>query len=216
MQIDPDDLRDHYQSLTDDELVTMDRSELTPMAQKIYDEVLAERGLLPAEPVVRSNKPPQLSIVPRPEYVDLPDGILDQEEEPEWLADAVEVHSAVVQPGGREQESLADARRILDAAGIPSYAELVEIPSEEMTFAGTHRWRLLVPGQHDFRAMSTLEQERSNPEFEAVWRARLEACSDKELSAMNPRTVFSSLFDRIERITRAYEEEVARRRFTAQ
>jgi hypothetical protein len=103
---------------------------------------------------------------------------------------------------------------VLEAAGIPCYLELIEITEEEKKLyqLPTHRWRLMVPANLNLRAISTLQRDIDNQEFEAVWKAQLEALSDRELLATNPEIVFCGLFDRIERVTKAYEEEVARRR----
>jgi hypothetical protein len=205
MQADPEYLRQYYRSLSDEALLEIDRSDLIPMAQKYYDAEIARRGLATA-----SNVHP----LPTPKEAPLQEEIgLDHEANgnPAWFADAAEVYSTVVRPGGREQEQLADTRQILDAAGIPSFLEIVELTPEEKTISGTHRWRLMVPKKHHPRAWSTLERDESNADFEAGWKAHLEACSDDELLSMEPRIVFCGLFDRIERVARAYEEEMVRR-----
>ena len=51
-----------------------------------------------------------------------------------------------------------------------------------------------------------------NEEFEAEWKTLLETLSDEDLRGMKPEIAFCGLFDRVERVTRAYEEEMARRR----
>ena len=76
----------------------------------------------------------------------------------------------------------------------------------------THRWRLMVPGKLNLRAASVLERDIFNAEFEAGWKMRLEEFSDEELREMNPQVAFCGLFDRIARVNKAYEEEIARRR----
>src|ERR1022692_3718082 len=45
MQIDPEELRRHYASLSDEGLWKIDRDELVDVAQQCYDEELAQRGL---------------------------------------------------------------------------------------------------------------------------------------------------------------------------
>ena len=51
MPIDPKDLRRYYESLNDDGLLDIDRADLTPVAQGIYDQEIARRGLRrPSEP----------------------------------------------------------------------------------------------------------------------------------------------------------------------
>jgi hypothetical protein len=56
-----------------------------------------------------------------------------------------------------------------------------------------------------------LDSDIFNAEFEAGWRTHLEVLSDQEVRAMNPQVVFCGLFDRMERVTRAYSEELSRR-----
>jgi hypothetical protein len=69
-----------------------------------------------------------------------------------------------------------------------------------------------VPGNLNLRAMGVLERDIFNPEFVAQYETHLETLSDDELREMNPELVFVGLFDRIERVTKAYEDEMARRR----
>ncbi len=45
MKIDLDDLRRQYSNLNDDALLAIDRGELTPVAQQVYDAEVASRGL---------------------------------------------------------------------------------------------------------------------------------------------------------------------------
>jgi hypothetical protein len=60
-------------------------------------------------------------------------------------------------------------------------------------------------------ATSVLERDIFNPEFEEDWRTHLEALSDQEIRVLNPKAAFCGLFDRIERVTKAYNQELARR-----
>jgi len=69
----------------------------------------------------------------------------------------------------------------------------------------------VVPGNFNMQATSTLERDLFNQEFEAGWKGYLEVLSDDELLEGSPETILCGLFDRIERVTKAYEEEVARR-----
>ncbi len=73
-----------------------------------------------------------------------------------------------------------------------------------------------MPGSLNLRATSVLECEIFNEEFEAQWRAHLEGLSDGELEAITPEIAFGGLIDKIERATKAYEEELARRGLTAE
>lgn len=46
MQIDPEEFRRHYASLSDEALLEIDRAELVDVAQHCYDEELAQRGIV--------------------------------------------------------------------------------------------------------------------------------------------------------------------------
>jgi len=138
-------------------------------------------------------------------------------EEPDWLPDAAEVFSGYARPGELPAADVADARDALEAAGIPCHVEVVE-EAEEARASPTvmNRLRLLVPGQLNFRAIGILDRDIFNQDFEADWRAHLEQLSDEELREMKPKDVFCGLFDRIERVNRAYGDEVTRRQLKSQ
>jgi hypothetical protein len=137
---------------------------------------------------------------------------LDADGKQAWLADAAEAFSVFALPRNSESR-VADACEVLDRAGIPCYSEKIELSLDEREpYPGTHRWRIMVPGNLNWRAMSTLERDISNPDFEAAWKAFLEAQPERDLPAMHPKLVFCGLFDRIDRVTRVYQEELARRR----
>jgi hypothetical protein len=69
----------------------------------------------------------------------------------------------------------------------------------------------MVPGKLNLRATGVLERDITNTEVEAHWKAQLEALSDEELRAMTPRIAFCGLFDRIARVNRVYDDEIAKR-----
>jgi hypothetical protein len=56
-----------------------------------------------------------------------------------------------------------------------------------------------------------LDRDLYNKEFEETWKTHLEMLNDEELREMKPEVVFCGLFDRVERVKRAYEEELDRR-----
>lgn len=182
-------LREHYASLSDEALLAINRAELVEAAQRCYDEELAKRK-------------------PDPEF----DEAVEAGSEPDWLEDAAEVLSRADLPGTLPGAELEDARDALEAAGIPCQLELSEMTEvKDVSPAPTHRWRLLVPGALNQRATSVLERDIFNTEFESEWRTHLEMLSDDELRAMDPQEAFCGLFDRVERVTRAYDEELERR-----
>jgi hypothetical protein len=213
MQLDPQDLRRHYASLSDEELLDIDRADLVEMAQMIFDEEVRQRKLASRRetrrPLGTRAASTQADVLDEEAEVDEEwpgDG-----EKPGWLDEAAEVYSIVDRPGV-DPGSAANARDALEAAGIPSYLELCEEPGEESeSRTRTHRWRVLVPGKLNFRATSVLERDIFNPEFEAQWKAHLETLSDDEVRAMNPEVAFCGLFDKVERVNRVYDDEIARR-----
>jgi hypothetical protein len=207
MQVDPEYLRQHYASLPDEALLEIDRAELVEIAQACLDYELGQRGLDTAGDAQQVNGP--LVADEELEYDHEPRGEGDT---PGWLEEGAEVYAIVVRSGDPAPDSVVEGRDVLEAAGVPCHLEMwEEQPAANRSPGPTHRWRLMVPGQLGFRATSLLEREIFNAEFEAGWRAHLEALSDQEVRAMNPQVVFCGLFDRVERVTRAHREEISRR-----
>jgi hypothetical protein len=208
MQVDPEYLRQHYASLSDEALLEIDRAELVEIAQGCLDYELSQRGLDSAGEALQGNG--QLAVDDEElEYDHEPRGEGDT---PGWLEEGAEVYAIVVRPGDPAPDSVVEGRDVLEAAGIPCHLEMwEEQPAANRSSGPAHRWRLMVPGQLGFRATSLLERDIFNAEFEAGWRTHLEALSDQEVRAMNPQVVFCGLFDRMERVTRAYREEISRR-----
>jgi hypothetical protein len=107
LQIDPQDFRHYYASLSDEGLRSLDRSDLTGLAQKCYDEEVARRNLdLAQEPL----EPGQL-----------------ERSEPDWLAEAACAISFTSFPGSTSAADAANARGVLQAAGIPCHISIHEL-----------------------------------------------------------------------------------------
>jgi hypothetical protein len=201
MPVDIEYLRQHYASLSDEALEDIDPTDLVEAARACYNEELKRRNLALVD--IEPDKP------------DMEAGTFETPEtEEDWLEEATIVFSMADRMNGTAPESATTARDALDAAGIPCRLDLVELPREEPSTAPppTHEWHLLVPGEFNQWASSVLDRDLFNEDFEATWRAHLEAVADDDLPAMNPQKVFCGLYDRIERITRVYKEEVARRK----
>ena len=199
MPVDLEYLRRHYSSLSDEALQELDRADLVEAAQKCYDEELARRKPLgPTKPVDQT--------------ADLESQVPDGDNKPEWLDEASEVYSQLDRAGAVPAPDIANARDALEAAGIPCYLDLSVPPEEEPPPQKPIRlWRLMVPGNLNQRATSILERDIFNADFEAEWKTHLEMLSDEELRSMDPKVAFCGLFDRVERVTRAFDEEIARR-----
>ena len=181
MDLDPDFLRAHYKSLSDDALLEVNRAELVDVAQGCYDDEMKQRGLAA-------------------------NGTSPDGQPPDWLDGAAEIYSAPDQRFG-VPDTIVDGQKALQAAGIPSHVEFKE-PDEE---GQTGEWKLLVPGEVNLHATSILERDIFNQEFEDTWKTHLEMLSDDQLLAMTPQFVFCGLFDKVERVNRVYAEEIARR-----
>ena len=199
MQINLDDLRDHYRSLTDDELFEIQRDELTEAAQRCYDEELAQRGL--AEPEMSEDAEPEL-VGESPTVF--------TEQDADWLADAACACSFVTQPGGTAAEDAGNARDALTEAGVPCQISVVEVAASRDQ-PPQHEYRVMVPGALNLKATSILDKEVFNPQLEADWRTHFQELTDDQLRALTPDVICAGLADRITRLKRAYNDELARR-----
>jgi len=200
MQPDLEFLRRHYASLSDEALLELDRAELVEAARPLYDHELLERKLVTRHSTARAP-------VDDPEAYVPPEG----EELPEWAEDAQEVFSQVTDINATTATSAADARIALSAAGIPCYIESEEIEPDPEPPKPTLLWRVMVPGDRNLEATSIIQRDLHNEAFAENWQHHLEELSDDELREMNPEVTFCGLFDRIERVQRAYDEELKRR-----
>ena len=197
-------LKQQYATLTDDALLDIHREELVPTARKLLDSELQRRKIAGfASPNVRSENRQQNRM----------DAVTNSEEQPDWIYEAATVLTSVVMPGQRAtDEAPLSAEAALIAANIPRHLELSPIADEpETTVFPTHQWSLLVPGKLNLRATSVLDKAIFNVNFEADWKAHLAELFDDELHEMKPQIAFAGLIDKIDRATRAYEDELARR-----
>jgi len=183
MRVDLKELRQYYASLTGDELAAIDRAELTEIAQKCYDEELAQ--WTPLHPAATGSPEPDDEETGSTEDHGRPgvDGT------PAWLPEAAEVFSYLILPGSSGAAVAENARQALDAAGIPCQLEVCEIREEKSSPPpATHRWRLLVPGHLNLYVLNVIDRDIYNDGFEDQWRAYLQTLSDRELLSMSPRT----------------------------
>ncbi|MEI9972735.1 MAG: hypothetical protein WDO73_12155 [Ignavibacteriota bacterium] len=194
MALDTEFLRRHYAQMSDEELESIDRNDLVDAARQIFDEEVASRVAAEPEPEAARRAIPVEAV----------------SVEEDWLDDAAEAFSTYARPGTTDpSEGAVDARDALEAAEIPCELELFEEPEAEPQYR--YRWRILVPGKLMHRATSVLDRDIFNAQFEAEFRAHLEMLSDEELGVMEPEYAFCGLYDRLDRINRAYSEELERR-----
>jgi len=212
VRIDPEDLRRHYDSLSDEALLDIDPSELTEVAQKILAEEIERRKV---------EAPTEEEEYPVWEEASGADGDFNGFEDvnleeltsgkaPDWLKDAAAATSFTMHPGGTHVAEAAQARAALLAAGIPCHVmvEEVDAPANERAYPILE---VMVPGALAPHATSVLDRDIFNAREEANWRTHLEELSDKELGLLNPDIFCAGLLDRAQRLRRAYIDEVARR-----
>jgi len=211
LQVNPDDLRHYYDSLSDEALQQIDRVTLTEMAQQCYDDELAQRKLSSghAESSHAAVTPP-----------DQEDGggeindefDLDAQPIPAWLDDAARACTFTYLPGDVSTDDAKNARAALLAAGIPCYVEEQKIDKPRYEPAVLYEYSVMVPGALNLKAISVLDKEIFNPKVEADWKVHLETLSDEDLRALNSETICAGLLDRMNRLKRAYDQEIARRK----
>lgn len=202
MQVDIQALRRHYASLSDDELLVLDREELTDAAQACYDEELTRRGL--AEEVGAEEQE-------NAGHHEGPGGF-DAGAEPDWLEDAACACTFASQPGGSAASDAENARFALEDAGIPCQVSVEETAPATPDVPAQYEYRVMVPGALTLTATSVLDKEVFNPQLEADWRTHFEALTDDQLVALHPDVICAGLVDRIARLKRVYNGEIARRR----
>ncbi|HLW77563.1 MAG TPA: hypothetical protein VKS01_11275 [Bryobacteraceae bacterium] len=204
--VDLEHLRRHYASLSDEALEEIDPGELVEEARALLEEEIAQRNLTVNrdgdgfETEESEDPGPQVAM-----------GSMSDGEKPDWVEDGAEVFSQMDRGGQEPAEAVLDARAALEEAGIPCYLDIRETPEQTRVDPASREWRLIVPCDRNLYAISVLDRDVFNDEFEGTWRAHLEVLSDEELQEMTPDQAFCGLFDRVERVKRVYQEEVDRR-----
>jgi hypothetical protein len=187
LQLNIENLRRHYASLSDETLREIDRSELVETARACYDHELAQREPLK---VIRG----------------APFHAPEEETEP---AEGACVLAFPVSPGKNAANDAENARIILEEAGIPCYVELHPVEPDP-TPAPESEYRVIVPSALNLRAVSLLDKEIFNEQADAGWRTHFENLPDEELFGKK-EILLGGILDRVARISKAYDEEVARR-----
>jgi hypothetical protein len=218
MQLKIEDLRRHYASLSDQALRAINRTELVEIAQQCYDQELAQR-----EPLKKNLPRPVVRVAPleEPEHKEVAEEVADDEldagsrDAPEWIEEAACVCTFSSSAGIGATSDAENARDVLTEAGIPCHVAYRHI-DPNLTPQPRAEYRVMVPGALNLEAASVLDKEIFNAEIEAEWRAHFAVLTDEELIGVNQDVLFGGLLDRIERVRRAYDEEVARRTKTSQ
>jgi hypothetical protein len=218
MRIGPDDLRRHYASLSDAELLNLDRSELAEMAQGIYDEEISRRSLNNPREERSYDGDPSNDIEDAAGNPD-PDSGGDAPP-PDWLEDAacpwaVLMHAHAMGRLDDYASQAAKVRTVLRAAGIPSHVVVKHPDPEPPPVQRPSEYCVMVPGDLGMQATSVIEREIINPQQEEEWRNHLQTLSDEQLRALKPEVFCGALLDRAERLKRAYFDEIASRKLHA-
>jgi hypothetical protein len=202
VQISREDLSRRYVSLSDEELLALDRNELTKEAQECYDSELARRRLSQHIAVVRNTSGASETELISDDAE--PMVYAPGEVEPDWLETAATACSFQVGTPSRYDAERACA--ILRNAGIPS-----QIVSQTGDGGTPDLINVMVPGALSLKASSVLDCELFNEELEETWRSHFDGLSDEELRALQPDDICAGLLDRAARLKRVYEEALARR-----
>jgi hypothetical protein len=191
LQIDPEHLKRHYASLSDEALSELKRHELIGAAQKIYDDERERR-----QPLAEALADP------------LPNVRL--EPEPDWMKDAACACSFPALPGQYDAPGADLARSVLDAAGIPVYVGAYEEapPAQWLLISEI---RIMIPSRCSIEAESVLDREIYNAQVEDLWKNHFATLSDKEFRELDFEILIGGLTDRIARLRRAYKNELASR-----
>jgi hypothetical protein len=202
--IDLEYVREHYASLSDEALLDVERADLTPAAQAIYDSEVRRRRLHSGESQDdETGATEQSAFFGSGEYE-------NEEDHTGWLENAFPVTTFSATAGGIADA--ADARAALVAAGIPCEVTEHEIDPEEQAVQEPYKeYRVMVPAASSLQAVSVLDTAIFNPRYEADLQTQLESLSDEELRALKIESLCAGLLDRAERLRKAYVKEISRR-----
>jgi hypothetical protein len=209
MQIDIDKLARQYASMTDEELLSLDREDLTETAQSIYDKEIVRRGLDEPfdEDVVAGNR-----IACGGSDETIGDANLD----PDWLQDGGACAcSFMAHPGSSAAVDAAQAQAMLQAEGIPSCQKTTRDSEDSDRHSSYDMLNIMVPMELAVHAVSILDRDFFNERFEAEWRDQIKMLSDKDLLALDPEIFCAGLLDRVARMKKSYVEETAKRELKA-
>jgi hypothetical protein len=206
MQIDRRELENRYAQLSDEELLDLDRAELTQLAGQFYDAELARRRLTAEENESSAGSPGNAAPLHQTEHR-IDHGI--DEDAPDWLESAACAVVYATYPGGSAPEDADNARDVLAAAGIPCH---IAVNQSDPNDPQSNDYSVMVPGARNLEAASVLAMQIDNPKEEASWRTHFEQLSDDDLRALKFEALCAGLQDRLARLKTAYGDEIARRK----
>lgn len=208
MRIDPADIQKRFAAMDDEALLEVDRDELSEMAQGIYDEEVAARGLDDGED---PDGIEELEVTFDEDGAPVDVAADEDAGQPDWMEDAVCVCTFETTPGSTAVGDVVKARAVLLAAEIPCTMSVNELPPMREGHPPRKEVALFVPGPVHLHAVSILDRDLFNATHEEEWQRHFEAISDEDLLALRPEVFTAGLLDRVARMKRVYAEELARR-----
>lgn len=208
MRIDPADIKKRFAAMDDEALLDVDRDELSEMAQGIYDEEVAARGLDEGED---ADGIEELDVTFDEDGAPVDVDAEEDAEQPDWMEEAVCVCTFETTPGSTAVGDVLKARAVLLAAEIPCTMAVQELPPQREGHPPRKEVALFVPGPVHLHAVSVLDRDLFNETHEEEWQRHFEAISDADLLALRPEVFTAGLLDRVARMKRVYAEETARR-----
>jgi hypothetical protein len=200
MQIDLQELQQHYSAMDEDQLLSIDREDLTKEAQSVYDYEIKRRKFN-KKIITKENAEEGADVFNRKHvFFD------DEREDSGQMENGACACSFTEQHGSDAARTAAKAMEALQAAEIPCW--IAETKEEE------HKTlNVMVPGSLIMHATSIVDRDVFNDEYEFEWRTHLESLSDKELSILDPQLICAGMLDRVARIKKTYAAEMTRRDF---
>jgi hypothetical protein len=210
MSIDAAQLQRHYASISDDELIALDRDSLTEIAQQCYDEEIKRRGI----------------VFPSHDSTDEETAAIPDDDSPaiaateEELAEFEELDNPDVSMacsfaehgGGSATVDAEEAYQALRAAGVPCRVRVVRVEPEPVNPRPYTDHQLLVPSSQTLHATSILDKAFFNPRMEEDWKNHLEGLTNEELLQFSADDLCAGLLDRAARLRKIYSEEINRRK----
>ncbi len=194
VEIHPEQIRRHYASLSDDALLELDPDDLTEIGRQYYEVEMASRRLRGASLADPAATRPVFS---------------EDDLDSDWAKDEVCAFAQPVRPGTDSAGDAATVMEALEKSHIP--CRIAQEHVESRPSSGYDEYRVMVPARYALEASSILDRDIFNANLEAEWRAHFAELTNAELIAVDTEVLFAGLVDRIERVKRAYADEVQRR-----
>jgi hypothetical protein len=202
MRIDSSALSEFYESISDEELLALNREELTDAAQYAYDSEISRRKLIK---------------FPVTAEVETCDDALMSFKDDTYAGESADQNSLSEEsacvcyfdayPGSSAAEDAARAQVALREAKIPSQLLVRREPEKSFDTIYLH-----VPPKYALHAGSILDRDLFNEKFEQEWREQIKMLSDADLKDLDPEIFCAGPLDKAARMKRAYAEEIANRK----